>query len=386
MPGKKARRSRRLARLEQEAEQREASTASHCSGRSLELQEEPAPAQVLEDLRNRLSRASQDLLLPLAATSRRNTNQEDLPSANSWAEESLRAGSSAPREQFKPPTFDGSGDVDLFLDHFQDVAEANLWNDRACTLHLRSSLSGVAALCGAAKSRTEIIRALKARFGLSSRQARDRLLTLRREPRQSLHEQALQILRYVEVAYPNLSVLDQEEMAMDHLTRIQERGVQRHLLTVQPTNLNQTVQYIEDYTSIQGPDRTVHMAARAIQQTDEDDEEDNMDEEQPIQAKGVDLHSLFRIVEQQGKLLPQLTQKVEELLQRSHTLPPSGPRRSRPNPSRMNFPPQPRQTYQTPGCYQCGGPHFRRNCPILNGERPAAPRMSQGNGRGPVQQ
>lgn len=79
---------------------------------------------------------------------------------------------------------------------------------------------------------------MKARFGLSSRQARDRLLTLRREPRQSLHEQALQILRYVEVAYPNLSIMDQEEMAMDHLTSIQERGVQRHLLTVQPTNLN----------------------------------------------------------------------------------------------------------------------------------------------------
>ena len=382
MPGKKARRSRRLARLEQEAEQREASTVSHAS--SLETQEEPATAQVLEEIRTRLSRASQELRLPLGAT--RTSYTEDLPPANPPME---RTGSSwtTPREQFKPPTFDGTGDVDLFLDHFQDVAEANMWNDRACTLHLRSSLSGVAALCGAAKSRIEIIRALKARFGLSSRQARDRLLTLRREPRQTLHEQALQILRYVEVAYPNLSVLDQEEMAMDHLTRIQERGVQRHLLTVQPTNLNQTVQYIEDYSSIQGPDRTVHMAARAIHQADDDEEEEDtlMENDQRIQAKGVDLNSLFRIVEQQGKLLAQLTQKVEALLQQNRNLPRTEPRRPRQNTPRMSYQTQPRTTYPTQGCFQCGGPHFRRNCPNLGGGRQATLHAPQGNGRGPVQ-
>lgn len=87
MPGKKARRPRRLARLEQEAELREASTASHTSSRSLETQEEPAPTQVLEDLRTRLWRASQELLLPLVATSCRNATQEELPSANPYATE-----------------------------------------------------------------------------------------------------------------------------------------------------------------------------------------------------------------------------------------------------------------------------------------------------------
>ena len=41
------------------------------------------------------------------------------------------------RDQFKAPVFDGKGDVDYFIQKFQDVAEANQWGQAAIRLHLR---------------------------------------------------------------------------------------------------------------------------------------------------------------------------------------------------------------------------------------------------------
>ena len=40
-------------------------------------------------------------------------------------------------ENFKPPSFDGEGDVDMFIQHFQEVADANRWTEIATLLHLR---------------------------------------------------------------------------------------------------------------------------------------------------------------------------------------------------------------------------------------------------------
>ena len=39
------------------------------------------------------------------------------------------------REMFKPPQFNG-GDVELFIQHYTEVAAANQWNDMAALLHL----------------------------------------------------------------------------------------------------------------------------------------------------------------------------------------------------------------------------------------------------------
>ena len=34
------------------------------------------------------------------------------------------------KDAFKAPKYDGTGDVELFLQQFSDVAEANKWTDR----------------------------------------------------------------------------------------------------------------------------------------------------------------------------------------------------------------------------------------------------------------
>ena len=55
-----------------------------------------------------------------------------------------------PRVKVVPPTFDGSGNVELFIRHFSDVAEASGWAADISLLQLRNSLRNKAVDCGRA--------------------------------------------------------------------------------------------------------------------------------------------------------------------------------------------------------------------------------------------
>ena len=70
--------------------------------------------------------------------------------------QALKLSSSAPRSEIRPPTFNGEGDLTLFLKQFEDVADANGWMRVQRTLHLRSQLAGEAQGCGHGDSYQEI--------------------------------------------------------------------------------------------------------------------------------------------------------------------------------------------------------------------------------------
>ena len=71
------------------------------------------------------------------------------------------------KRDFKPPSYSGEGDVELFVSQFEDVADANRWEAMQRTLHLRTQLQGVAQECGRARDYDHIIADLRARFGMS---------------------------------------------------------------------------------------------------------------------------------------------------------------------------------------------------------------------------
>ena len=52
------------------------------------------------------------------------------------------------KKEFKPPTYNGDTDIELFLRQFQDMALVNRWEPIETLLHLRSCLQGGAAECG----------------------------------------------------------------------------------------------------------------------------------------------------------------------------------------------------------------------------------------------
>lgn len=79
---------------------------------------------------------------------------------------------------FKTPTCNGEGEVEVFISHFQDVAEGNNWNKQNRLLHLRECLEGKAKVYRSSESTQEIVETLKTRYGTSARQAKVRLLGL----------------------------------------------------------------------------------------------------------------------------------------------------------------------------------------------------------------
>ena len=62
--------------------------------------------------------------------------------------QALKLTNTGPRTEIRPPSFNGEGDLSLFLKQFGDVADANQWTLVQRTLHLCSQLTGDAQGCG----------------------------------------------------------------------------------------------------------------------------------------------------------------------------------------------------------------------------------------------
>jgi len=51
-------------------------------------------------------------------------------------------------DNFRLKKFGGSGDVELYLQQFQEIKEPNGWTDAGALLHLKGALEGAATDCG----------------------------------------------------------------------------------------------------------------------------------------------------------------------------------------------------------------------------------------------
>ena len=261
--------------------------------------------------------------------------------------QALKLSNPTPRSEIRPPTFNGEGDLTLFLKQFEDVADANGWTRVQRTLHLRSQLAGDEQGCGHGDDYQEIVDDLHARFGVSRRQARDRLAALKMRASQSIHSQAAEVSRMVKVAFPTLADADQRAMALEYFTRAWEsKSIQRHLLAVAPITMKEAVQAMEEYLAVSGPDQNPR--AMPVEQT-----------ELPAQPSVLEasLKAMAEAVTQQTLLLKQVLDKVEQ-----------------------------KAAKQQKGCFKCGGPHMQRDCP-QNGKQPSttAKATAAGNGEGPAQ-
>lgn len=145
-------------------------------------------------------------------------------------------------KSFKTPQFNGTGDVDQYISQFQEVSIANRWTESEARLHLKLSLSNTATSCGDGETIREIFQNLQARFGLTIRQAKEKLRTIKGS-KQELHKLGSEISKLIELAYPNLKVTDQMDMALDiFLQALDNVDLQRHFLIIQPTTLKQAIQ------------------------------------------------------------------------------------------------------------------------------------------------
>jgi len=170
------------------------------------------------------------------------------------------------KPSFKPPKYDGATDVELFITQFKDVAEANSWTEKETTLHLRASLEGPAAEAGRAQTANEIYECLQGRYGMSDRQARDKLDNFRRGTKQNLHDYGAEISKLIQTAYPTMDSVFRTRTALEKFQKgLNHPRLQQHLLTRVHHTIPEAVKLAEDFlqyethTSIQSLETEVQV-------------------------------------------------------------------------------------------------------------------------------
>lgn len=257
------------------------------------------------------------------------------------------------RDRFKTPTYNGVGDVDYFLRKFQDVSNASNWEPDEALIHLRDALQGEAEDCGRGQTMWAITESLRARFGLSSREARYRLSSLKKNAKMGVHAYAIEVEKLIEIGHNNLPAALRREMALEKfLTTLGHTALQRHLLAVHPTTMEEAVNSSHEFLQIQ----TTFLPGSSIHSVDT-----NEAEEAPAKAK-------VSLV--QDDALKSLAESLSKLTNEVALL-----KASRPTPlperyplTQSRQPRQPRQprppSHSGTRCWECQGMgHTRRECP-----------------------
>ena len=104
-------------------------------------------------------------------------------SKQGWMMEMIGGRDRAPAPAFKAPKYNSTGDVEYFIDQFNEVAEANGWDDASTLILLKERLKDEARECGRSPTIQGVEDRLKTRFGLTPREARAKLALCNKAPK-----------------------------------------------------------------------------------------------------------------------------------------------------------------------------------------------------------
>jgi len=137
------------------------------------------------------------------------------------------------RYHLQAPIFSGE-DVKQFITEFSDVAAICRWQNRVTLIQLRLCLAGPAKPYGISQDVGDIFEALRARFGLTARDARVQLQGLRRNPEINLREHATVVEGLAQVAYRDLPADSRQSLALDAILQSSNKlGLKQHLLVAE---------------------------------------------------------------------------------------------------------------------------------------------------------
>lgn len=240
------------------------------------------------------------------------------------------------KQRHKLPTYKGEGDVSMYIDHFKEVAVANRWNEMDTLINLRSALEGPARDCGGAPNVEAIYDALKTRFGIAPRQARERLRNLKKSHRATLSEFAVEVERLVNIAYSSASAIEKLDMAVDSFIRgMEPKSLQVFLLARRPTTMKEAVTAVEEYTQL-GPSSDRPRAHEVW-----------VDSQPRVNTAVTQINNDNEVTQLLRQILNKLNVQGNSV-------------------SRVNSRIRQNDESQVRPCFNCGGPHMRKFCPRQN--------------------
>ena len=231
--------------------------------------------------------------------------------------------------RLQPSVFNGNGDVELFIQQFEAVADISYWQADVALLKLRESLVEQAKECSRGETVAEVYNTLRLRYGITPREARAKLRDLCRNVKTSLQEHAAEVERLVNIAHQNVPGDNRQEMMLESfLSSLGHLALHRHLLAVNPQTLEAAIRSGNEFlrSGVQGRSDAVRVV----------DQEDTM--VQSIQ-NDMTLSQLPAILKRNTELLDNL-QKINQ--------------RKKAQDGKLRL------------CYQCNQPgHLKADCPQL---------------------
>jgi hypothetical protein len=270
------------------------------------------------------------------------------------------------KESFKIPEFNGETDINYFLRQFKDITIASEWNSAASLLHLREALKGKAQECGNADTVEDVFEALQAKFGISAREARNKITLLRRDTRTTLQEHATTVSKLMNTAYNDLPQDHRQRLVLDTFQNtINHAYLQRHLLAVNPGTLEDAIRAGNDFLQI----KSNNFPATQVRSVEEE-------EITPIpEVQAVQTNPLDALV----KMVQQLTVEISSIKESQKNFQTKRDINKWENNKR-----NPEQPNNKPNvCWGCGQPgHTKKECKTNPW---SSSRPMPGNGYGPQQ-
>lgn len=156
--------------------------------------------------------------------------------------------------KLKVPQYNGIGDIEYFIQQFNRVANTSGWGDNIRFLKLQESLVDKAQDCGRGDDVHTVIANLRSRFGITQREARSKLRSLRREPKTTLQEHATEVERLVNLAHPNLPFQYVKDLVLEtFMSSLGYTSLQRHLMAMRIETLEVAIQAGNEFLEISVP-------------------------------------------------------------------------------------------------------------------------------------
>lgn len=153
--------------------------------------------------------------------------------------------------KFKVPQIDGTGAVEVFIDHFQQMAILQEWGAETVVLKAREGLKGKAQTCRQYDTSEAIAESLSLHFGLTHTEAGLKLNTLRRPHNQSLVELGTEVQRLTRIAYEDADDNLRQRLELEKFKLgLNESGLQGHLLARNPANLEEAIRMGSEYLQL----------------------------------------------------------------------------------------------------------------------------------------
>jgi len=160
----------------------------------------------------------------------------------------FQPGEEAYKYRLEAPVFTGLEDVEQFIREFNEVVAITQWPPRVALIKLRMALTEQAKPYGLGSSVNGIFAALRARFGISSIDARARLQRLLRRKHTPLQDHATLVKRLAQIAYSDLPETPQQNYTFDAFVQsLNDLGLHHQLQAKGVTTIEAALQEGEAY-------------------------------------------------------------------------------------------------------------------------------------------